>query len=162
MYPSFVATTIDRAWFSARLLPRTWKTRTVPTLCIQLYCHNMYPTVIDYAPPVDAHNHSSAFIRLPLNAVNKSRELCMANPQNFNYSIDMFQAAALDWLHATAAANEDPFFMYVSYTVPHAGGWQDRPEAGEQGQPVSWCVRWKPRPHADISAGAKGLWIHQQ
>jgi hypothetical protein len=99
----------------------------------------MYPTVIDYAPPVESRNHSSASIHLPLNAVNKTRELCMANPQNFNYSIDMFQAAALEWLHSTATSSQDPFFMYVSYTVPHAGGWQDRPDAGEQGQPVSFA-----------------------
>eukprot|EP00730_Choanoeca_flexa_P011724 TRINITY_DN2773_c0_g1_i2.p1 TRINITY_DN2773_c0_g1~~TRINITY_DN2773_c0_g1_i2.p1 ORF type:complete len:480 (+),score=117.74 TRINITY_DN2773_c0_g1_i2:94-1440(+) len=103
----------------------------------QLYCHNMYPTVIDYAPPVNPRNHSSDSIYLANNAVNKTRELCMAHPELFNYSIDMFQAAALEWLEHTAAqADEQPFFMYVSYTIPHAGGWGDRPDAPEQGQPV--------------------------
>ena len=29
-----------------------------------------------------------------------------------------------------------PFFLYLSYTVPHAGGWGDAPSSPEDGNPV--------------------------
>jgi len=112
----------------------------------QLYCHNMYPTHWTTA------NRSVA---LPLNAQPKSRERCMATPSAFNYTTDLFADAAIAWLQRRAATQSSPaaanayasspplpattrrpFFAYVSFTVPHAGGWGSAPHAPEQGQPV--------------------------
>ena len=31
---------------------------------------------------------------------------------------------------------KDPFFLYVAFTVPHAGGWASAPAANEAGAPV--------------------------
>jgi len=68
----------------------------------------------------------------------KSRELCLANPQSYNYTIDVFHDAAVSWLQQVANADK-PFFMYLSFTVPHAGGWSDAPENLENGNPVPIC-----------------------
>lgn len=82
-------------------------------------------------------------VSLPLNQKPKSRAQCMARPQGYNYTTDMFADAAVAWLHGRAARQEAaeaaafrPFFAYVSFTVPHAGGWGSAPQAPEQGQPV--------------------------
>jgi hypothetical protein len=72
--------------------------------------------VIDYAPPVNLVTHTSASINVTLNLKNKSRELCMADPAAYNYSIDTFQAAATQWLQEVAHSSK-PFFLYLSYTV---------------------------------------------
>ena len=61
----------------------------------------------------------------------------MANPELFNYTVDVFQAEALAWLEQHAAPqsleanNKTPFFLYLSFTVPHAGGWGDEKESGQ-------------------------------
>ena len=56
--------------------------------------------------------------------VNRSRKVCMAHPELFNYSIDVFHDHALRWLDG-ASRHADPFFLYYSFTIPHAGGWLD-------------------------------------
>eukprot|EP00039_Didymoeca_costata_P026610 m.16238 g.16238 ORF g.16238 m.16238 type:complete len:463 (+) comp5625_c0_seq2:25-1413(+) len=86
-------------------------------------CHNMYPKQIDV---------KNSTMELPANSGQLSRNITMANPDKYNYTIDMFQAAAETWLHQVAGGPK-PFFMYLSFTVPHAGGWE---EQAEQGQPV--------------------------
>ena len=48
--------------------------------------------------------------------------------------VDVFQDAALQWLDSRNRSA--PFFLYLSFTVPHAGGWGDAPQAPEQGAPV--------------------------
>jgi arylsulfatase A len=80
-------------------------------------------------------NNQTAQVPLPLNAQNKSRELCMATPDAFNYTTDAFTDAALRWLHEERAPAR-PFFLYLSFTVPHAGGWGTEPQEPEQGNPV--------------------------
>ena len=56
----------------------------------------------------------------------------MANPELYNYTIDSFQNNAMAWLDAHAAG-PSPFFLYLSFTIPHAGGWTLEME---QGAPV--------------------------
>ena len=96
-------------------------------------CHNMYPATLDADNGTDN-------VALPLNAAsNKSRALCMAAPERYNYTIDVWQSAAVEWLERAAAArarDDRPFFAYVSFTIPHAGGWGDAPDTPEQGNPV--------------------------
>lgn len=94
----------------------------------QAECHNMYPRQIDEG--LGRNN-----VNLSLNWKEKDRELCMANPEEYNYTIDAFHAAGMAWLES-AAAGSKPFFLYMSYTVPHAGGWTDAPDNKEQGNPV--------------------------
>lgn len=59
----------------------------------------------------------------------------MAQPSHFNYTTDAFHDAGMSWLEEVSKGNK-PFFMYLSFTVPHAGGWDDWPKAEEQGNPV--------------------------
>jgi arylsulfatase A len=91
-------------------------------------CHNMYPEVIDFG-------NGTGNLDLPLNHKNRSRELCMRNPKLYNYTTDTFQTHALAWMEThVAAAPAQPFFLYLAFTVPHAGGWGD--QAAESGAPV--------------------------
>eukprot|EP01060_Flectonema_neradi_P004887 TRINITY_DN1320_c0_g1_i2.p1 TRINITY_DN1320_c0_g1~~TRINITY_DN1320_c0_g1_i2.p1 ORF type:complete len:498 (+),score=132.82 TRINITY_DN1320_c0_g1_i2:47-1495(+) len=95
----------------------------------QVDCHNMYPEVVD-----SQLKGSDPFkVNCTLNWKAKNRTLCMANPSEYNYTIDMFENKAFDWLE-TVAGGEKPFFLYLSFTVPHAGGWTDK--GSEQGAPV--------------------------
>eukprot|EP00750_Incisomonas_marina_P006185 INCI14358.1.p1 GENE.INCI14358.1~~INCI14358.1.p1 ORF type:complete len:547 (+),score=70.63 INCI14358.1:71-1711(+) len=100
-------------------------------------CHNMYPRTIDsgnftnnvdlpgnhHIPPVDSTNNFSA-----------ARAYCMdpTNQANLNYTVDITHAYAMDWIANEGGTMRDPakpFFLYESFTVPHAGGW------GWQGSP---------------------------
>jgi arylsulfatase A-like enzyme len=59
----------------------------------------------------------------------------MHRPELYNYTTDMFQTHALAWMeNHVAAAPTKPFFLYLAFTVPHAGGWGD--DAAESGAPV--------------------------
>ena len=60
----------------------------------------------------------------------------MENPERYNYTIDAFHDAAMAWLEEVSKAPGPPFFLYMSYTIPHAGGWGDYPKMPESGQPV--------------------------
>ena len=91
-------------------------------------CHNMYPTHID-------QGQGQLNFALSGNFVNKSRELCMKNPERYNYTIDVFHNAAMAWM-SEVSKGPSPFFLYLSYTIPHAGGWGDYPKMPESGQPV--------------------------
>jgi len=94
----------------------------------QSYCHNMYPQAIDTGRAELNYNLSG-------NHQAVGRELCMEHPERYNYTIDVFHATAMKWVedHANAPA---PFFLYLGYTIPHAGGWDDAPLEREQGNPV--------------------------
>ena len=99
----------------------------------QLYCHNMYPADWTVGGRVEP---------LPLNHKPRSRRLCMARPDAYNYTTDLFADAAIGWLRARTPG--PPFFAYVSFTVPHAGGWDQAPHAAEEGQPVPPGVGVRP------------------
>ena len=61
--------------------------------------------------------------------------ICVAkNTSSFNYTVDVFLDSALSWLDNRTA--DSPFFMYMSFTVPHAGGWGVGTNNAEQGAPV--------------------------
>ncbi len=92
----------------------------------QLYCHNMYPE--------HWMVNGNQTVALPLNQQPKSRRACMARPDEYNYTTDLFADAAIGWLRRRSTSR--PFFAYLSFTVPHAGGWSSAPKAPEQGQPV--------------------------
>lgn len=91
-------------------------------------CHQMYPKRID-------RGHGVLNFALSGNKKKKSRELCMKNPQRYNYTIDVFQDAAIAWM-AKVSKGPSPFFLYLSYTIPHAGNWADNRQMRETGQPV--------------------------
>eukprot|EP00308_Calcidiscus_leptoporus_P004349 CAMPEP_0119359116 /NCGR_PEP_ID=MMETSP1334-20130426/7087_1 /TAXON_ID=127549 /ORGANISM="Calcidiscus leptoporus, Strain RCC1130" /LENGTH=484 /DNA_ID=CAMNT_0007373723 /DNA_START=176 /DNA_END=1630 /DNA_ORIENTATION=- len=95
----------------------------------QALCHNMYPL---------SYTVQNTSVPLPLNTQVKGRAECMRHPERFNYTTDLFADHAIEWLRARAgaAASARPFFLYLSFTVPHAGGWGSAPEAPEQGNPV--------------------------
>lgn len=59
----------------------------------------------------------------------------MENPKGYNYTIDVFHDQAMAWMEEVAQGST-PFFLYLSYTVPHAGGWGDAPSSPEDGNPV--------------------------
>ena len=115
----------------------------------QAACHNMYPKVID-------SGNQTGNINLTLNWKSKSRSLCMNNPSIYNYTTDIFQSQAIEWLKNVATNPTVPFFLYLSFTVPHAGGWSDTNK--EQGAPVPTDGRyanqttWPPveRDHAGV------------
>lgn len=96
----------------------------------QALCHNMYPKKIDSGVQqlnfeLSANMHSPA----------PSRERCMENPKGYNYTIDVFHDQAMAWMEEVVKA-PTAFFLYLSYTVPHAGGWGDAPSSPEDGNPV--------------------------
>ena len=73
----------------------------------------MYPYSIDHG--------DGKILELKLNQENKrSREACMANPSLYNYTVDITQSNSIQWI--TSVQNDkNPFFLYMSFTVPHAG-----------------------------------------
>jgi arylsulfatase A-like enzyme len=124
----------------------------------QTLAHNMYPTSLPALRPssVAAQNNSTlplpldsqnSTLHLPLNSKSKSRSLCMAQPDQYNYTTDVFNHAALDWLRHERNVTR-PFFLYLSYTVPHAGGWASAPLAPEEGNPVA----------SDLQYASQTLW----
>jgi len=114
----------------------------------QSLCHNEYPSHGEF----QWDNHTQTPI--PANT-DASRKSCMANGGDsgcvyaqdlwHNTSLQLLRshAASLSARHAAGCAarsptpgalaqapNPNPLFMYVAYTIPHAGGWQGTEEAG--------------------------------
>lgn len=103
-------------------------------------CHDMYATAIDYGS--GTHN-----VFLSGNDRTKSREDCMAHPELYNWTADVFQSASQHWL-SSVAHGDRPFFLYLSYTIPHAGGWGD--DSIETGQPVPSDLHYHLEPWPDV------------
>eukprot|EP00930_Biecheleria_cincta_P026429 TRINITY_DN18630_c0_g1_i1.p1 TRINITY_DN18630_c0_g1~~TRINITY_DN18630_c0_g1_i1.p1 ORF type:complete len:498 (-),score=97.03 TRINITY_DN18630_c0_g1_i1:377-1870(-) len=108
----------------------------------QALCHNMYPKQIDTG-------RGQLNFDLTGNYRKKSRELCMAQPKTYNYTIDVFHDYGMAWLESVAGG-ADPFFLYLSYTVPHAGGWGDAPAMPEDGAPVPTDLQYADKPWPDV------------
>ena len=94
----------------------------------------MYPHLIDSGEGTFNYN-------LTLNWKSKSRGACMAAPGSFNYTVDVTIDQGLAWLQdkyggGYTVPTEAPFFLYLSFTIPHAGGWDSWPKAAEEGAPV--------------------------
>ena len=59
----------------------------------------------------------------------------MHNTMHYILQVDTTHEQALRWLRGRAGKAQ-PFFLYVAFTVPHAGGWGHAPSNPEQGAPV--------------------------
>ena len=114
----------------------------------QVQCHDMYPRTMDFSNGrgnVDLVGNWALRQRGIEGNATASREACMASPRDFNYTEEVTQNYAMRWLrgwakreawtHAgvTSDGQPKPFFVYKSYTVPHAGGWGN---SNEDGAPV--------------------------
>jgi len=73
----------------------------------------------------------------------------MANPSEYNYTTDSFHLQAMNWLDQQKGSNQ-PFFLYMSYTVPHAGGWGDSPQDPENGNPVPSDGEYAKKPWPNV------------
>ena len=102
----------------------------------QSACHQMYPRALDSGKRPSTISHDGWYnVNLTGNIENvPSREACMQNVSIFNYTVDVFLDSALSWLQSQRA--DSPFFMYLSFTVPHAGGWGVEKDYSETGAPV--------------------------
>jgi len=88
----------------------------------QAVAHNYYP---DYVLENEIQ------IPLPLNR-NASRIKCMSQPLTCNYTHDLFTHQAFELIkNRTEKYPEQPFFLYLAWTLPHAGGWSGIDEDGE-------------------------------
>jgi arylsulfatase A-like enzyme len=82
-------------------------------------------------------------VHFPLNSDAQNpptRQNCMAHPEKCSYVQDLFLDKTYAWLDAHHSANNqaeqageqtNPFFLYLSYVLPHAGGWVGQAETGE-------------------------------
>lgn len=73
----------------------------------------------------------------------------MQSPDSYNYTIDVFHKEAMSWMRQVAQTSQ-PFFLYLSYTVPHAGGWGDAPASPEQGNPVPTDMGYGHQPWPEV------------
>ena len=84
----------------------------------QAKCHDMYPVELD------AQRMGDGTFAVPLpqnNRTNVSRASCMAAPDDFAYTSDVFEAEALAWIaNRSSEGAARPFFAYLAYTTPHA------------------------------------------
>ena len=69
----------------------------------------------EYEEFLEAHAEASHYIQN-----KRSREACMANPSLYNYTVDITQSHSIQWI-TSVQNDENPFFLYMSFTVPHAG-----------------------------------------
>ena len=107
-------------------------------------CHDMYPPTVDAGKRVSSTAAAAAAVQWTVqlrgnnwtaNTVGKSpaarRAACMAHPEDFTYTSDVFETAAAAWIrNQTTADKATPFFAYVAYTTPHAGDWGATKETG--------------------------------
>ncbi|CAK9084067.1 unnamed protein product [Durusdinium trenchii] len=110
----------------------------------QALCHNMYPKEIDTGDGT-LNFKLSGNIHSP----SPTRERCMQSPDSYNYTIDVFHKEAMSWMRQVAQTSQ-PFFLYLSYTVPHAGGWGDAPASPEQGNPVPTDMGYGHQPWPEV------------
>jgi arylsulfatase A len=115
----------------------------------QATCHDMYPPEIDvgavgagadWTVPLAGNNWTT-------NGVGSSpaarRAACMARPDAFTYTSDVFEAEAASWIRNQTG----PFFAYVAYTTPHAGDWGT---TKEEGQPVPSDLQYASEAYPDV------------
>jgi len=109
---------------------------------VQTHCHNMYPRYIDTGASQMNINLTRNW-EIPSANAKEARAVTMANPANFNYTVDITHENSMKWVRQqaavqkrTSASDRKPFFLYESFTVPHAGGWGYAPSFKEQGAPV--------------------------
>jgi len=84
----------------------------------QSLCHNYYPLEV-------WENQNK--IDLPQNQ-DASRKRCMKEGNTCSFSNTLFYEKALEFLENQTQST--PWFLYLSWTVPHAGGWKGIDEVG--------------------------------
>ena len=111
-------------------------------------CHDMYPAAIDSGAkpnltiaPSDL-GENPGWGDVALGNANASRDACMAHPDRYNYTTDVFHGAAMAWLRDGRA---EPFFLYLSFTTPHAGGWTANKAARQSASPTMPLVSCRAR-----------------
>lgn len=88
----------------------------------QAIAHNYYP---------DDVFENEVQVPLPFNK-HASRLKCMNQPLMCNYSHDLFTRQAFELIkNRTKDYPEQPFFLFLAWTLPHAGGWRGTIEDGE-------------------------------
>ena len=119
----------------------------------QGYCHNYYPDHMNVGP--DNHWNTSDNTFPIAENVNASDAKCGTDRLNCRWSGDEWTAQAKAYLQNRSSATDsesesfgsneeqNPFFLYLSYTAPHAG---DVGSSGEHGEPVP---RISSGPYAD-------------
>ena len=127
-------------WWNTTGAPNVKGCSTYYGVVDQAYAHLMYPSAPDFTWQFPASNGSLVpeSIAIPQN-VNASREKCMSNGNTCVWSHELWTNAAIRAIKAQAErekiAKENgvaaaPFFLYLAYTDPHAGGWNGEEESG--------------------------------
>uniref|UniRef100_A0A7S4DKW1 Sulfatase N-terminal domain-containing protein n=1 Tax=Lotharella globosa TaxID=91324 RepID=A0A7S4DKW1_9EUKA len=87
----------------------------------QANCHNYYPSFM-------YRNQDN--VTIPEN-VGASDATCGPDREKCKWSGDLWTEEAIKFLGKFAEGEKDPFFLYLSYTAPHAGSIGDDDEHGE-------------------------------
>jgi len=97
----------------------------------QALAHNLYPHTLF---------ENDKLVHYPLNSDPDSpptRKKCMETPEKCSYIQDLFLNKTLGWMNNYAEQVKKnpearkPFFLYLSFVLPHAGGWEGTAESGE-------------------------------
>jgi hypothetical protein len=85
--------------------------------------------------------HGAISVAYPASRVASDEHCATPHATPRTPQVDITHEHALQWLRGRAggegaAQHTQPFFLYVAFTVPHAGGWGHAPDAPEQGAPV--------------------------
>lgn len=73
----------------------------------------------------------------------------MKYADRFNYTTDVFFREAMLWMDGVRK-KANPFFLYLSFTVPHAGGYDDFPESSMTGAPVPSDMQYATKPWPNV------------
>ena len=101
-------------------------------------CHNMYPRAVDTGNTTGLNINLTRNYKIPADP-KAARTACMADPSEFNYTVDITHEHSMAWVKNQDGKVRDaakPFFLYEAFTVPHAGGWGHAPSTPESGAPV--------------------------
>ena len=127
-------------WWNTTGAPNVKGCTTYYGVVDQAYAHLMYPSAPDFTWQYPASDGSLVPESIPIPAnINASRERCMSSGNTCVWSHDLWTNAATKAIKAQAEreriAKENgvaaaPFFLYLAYTDPHAGGWSGEEESG--------------------------------
>jgi len=127
-------------WWGSTGAPNVKGCSTYYGVVDQAYAHLMYPSAPDFTWQFPAANGTLIPESIPIPAnINASRERCMTAGNTCVWAHDLWTNAAKRAINAQAErvkiAKEKgetaaPFFLYLAYTDPHAGGWYLENESG--------------------------------
>lgn len=88
----------------------------------QGYCHNYYPSYMDFGEILPNGTHSTSEITIPAN-INASEKNCGPDRLKCMWSGDLWTNETRTFLASPEASSATtPWMLYLSYTAPHAGG----------------------------------------